>query len=77
MGLLDADAMERLGYALENHAALVTPGFECIWPDLKGRVGAPLAIAIDASRADVGYNYPVDLAALRDQTILGLEPVDP
>ena len=69
-GLLDADAMTKWGFSFEDHPALETVGFICIWPELSNFVGAKLRVEIDKGLGDFGPECPVDLPALRDQTIL-------
>ncbi len=69
-GLLDEDAMSRLGYDLSgHHVALDTPAFRCVWDDLRGFVGESLRGLIESSR-EMGQ-CPVDLEALRAATVRG------
>jgi hypothetical protein len=70
-GVLDANALEQLGYTLKTNEALVTPGFECIWPDLKRSVGSSLAQLIDTTLQSSRFKCAIDLKSLRDRTILG------
>ena len=70
-GVLDADALEQLGYTLSANEALVTPGFACVWPDMKRSVGSSLRDLID-NAVDVGrFSCSIDIKSLRDKTILG------
>lgn len=72
-GVLDASALEQLGYTLKTNEALVTPGFECIWPDLKRSIGSSLTKLIDTSLQSSHFNCAIDLKSLRDRTVLGRE----
>jgi hypothetical protein len=70
-GVLDANALDQLGYTLKVNEALVTPGFQCIWPDLKRSVGSSLRDLIDTTLQADRFNCTVNLQLLRDRTILG------
>ena len=70
-GVLDAGALDQLGYTLKVNEALVTPGFECIWPELKRSVGPSLRDLIDKTLHADRFHCKVDLKSLRDRTILG------
>src|SRR5256885_2092303 len=70
-GVLDANALEQLGYTLKMNEALVTPGFECIWPDIKRSIGASLRDLIDKTLQANRFKCSINLPALRDRTILG------
>jgi hypothetical protein len=65
--LLDREAMESLGYSLDDHQALATPGFVCLWPTIRGAVGAALRDLIDGSVQEYGFECPIDVQSLRDQ----------
>jgi len=70
-GVLDADALDQLGYTLKVNEALVTPGFECIWPELKRSVGPSLKDLIDKTLHAERFDCKINLKSLRDRTILG------
>jgi hypothetical protein len=69
-GLLSSDAMERFGITIGSNEAVNTPGFRCIWPDLRNAVGPSLRILIDDALGSGQFDCPVDIHELRDQTIL-------
>ncbi len=69
-GLLGSDAMERFGITIDSNEAVNTPGFRCIWPDLRSAVGPSLRILIDEALGSGQSDCPVDIRELRDQTIL-------
>ena len=69
-GLLDANAMDQLGYSLEGHQDLVSPALTCIWPDLRDAVGASLRSLIEETIQLDGFECQIDVQALRDQTIV-------
>ena len=69
-GLLGSDAMERFGITIGSNEAVNTPGFRCIWPDLRSAVGPSLRILIDEALGSGQSDCPVDIRELRDQTIL-------
>lgn len=69
-GVLDADALEQLGYTLKVNEALVTPGFECLWPEIKGSVGGSLRTLIDETLESGRFKCAVNIKDLRDSTIL-------
>ena len=69
-GVLDANALEQLGYTLKVNEALVTPGFECIWPDIKRSIGASLRDLLDKTLHAERFKCTVNLQSLRDRTIL-------
>jgi len=71
-GVLKADALEQLGYALNSNPAILTPGFNCVWPGLKNFVGQNLRASIDQTLRD--HPQPqcnIDLKALRDSAVFG------
>ncbi len=70
-GLLDVDAMNSLGYTIEGNPALTTPAFRCIWPDVRGFVGASLRSLIEQSFQADGFDCQIDIQTLRDQTVRG------
>ena len=69
-GLLDVAALNSLGYTIEGNPALTTPAFRCIWPDVRGFVGASLRSLIEQSFQADPFDCQIDIQALRDQTIL-------
>ncbi len=69
-GLLGSDAMEQFGITVGSNEAVNTPGFRCIWPDLRSAVGPSLRILIDKALGSGQFDCPVDIRELRDQTIL-------
>ncbi len=66
-GLLDPEAMESLGYSLDDHQALATPGFVCLWPTIRGAVGSSLRDLIEESVQEYGIECPIDVQSLQDQ----------
>ncbi len=70
-GLLDVDALNSLGYTLEEHPAVNTPAFRCIWPDIRDFVGDSHRNAVDQSFKVNPFDCQIDIQALRDETILG------
>ncbi len=68
--LLGSDAMERFGITIGSNEAVNTPGFRCIWPDLRSAVGPSLRVLIDEALGSGQSDCPVDIRELRDQTIL-------
>ena len=70
-GLLEEEAMALWGFSFEGHPVLETAGFMCIWPDLRGFVGAKLRTEIDQGLRNFDAECPVDILTLREQTILG------
>ncbi len=72
-GLLPRNATESLGYnwAAEG-AALSSPGFGCLWPEVSWQVSPSVREIIERSTpAADRVACPVDLRAQRDETILG------
>jgi hypothetical protein len=69
-GVLDPDALDQLGYTLKVNEALVTPGFECIWSELKRSVGPSLKDLIEKTLQADRFHCSVDLKALRDRVVL-------
>ncbi len=72
-GLLDEDALNSLGYTIEGNEAIASPGFRCIWPNLKFSVGGSLRSLIDQTLREDSVNCQVDIQSLQDQTIFGDE----
>ena len=70
-GLLDVGALNSLGYTIEENPALTTPAFRCIWPDVRGFVGASLRSLIEQSFQADGFDCQIDIQTLRDQTVRG------
>jgi len=69
-GLLPSDAINRLGY--NWGAELALPGFACLWSEFGQRLSRPVRDLIEGSTpVSDRVTCPVDLNALRDQTILG------
>ena len=69
-GLLPSDATDRLGY--NWGAELARPGFACLWPELGQPLSRLVRDLIERSTpVSDRTTCPVDLNALRDQTILG------
>jgi hypothetical protein len=69
-GLLPPNAITRLGY---NWGPILSnPGFACVWPDLRTRVGPSVRKFIEDSTPEAQH-FPcqVDLKGLRDETIVG------
>ena len=69
-GVLDENALDQLGYTLKVNEALVTPGFECIWPDIKRSIGSSLRARIESALDAGRFACKVDLKALRDRSVL-------
>lgn len=70
LDLLDADAVERLGYTLDDHRGLATPGFVCLWPTIRtggGGVSSALRPLIDEAIQEYGIECELDVQALFDQ----------
>ena len=68
--LLDAEALESLGYALDDHRALATPGFVCLWPTIRsggGGVSSALRPLIDEAVQEYGTECQIDVQSLLDQ----------
>ncbi len=69
--LLDAEAMESLGYSLDDHRAMATPGFVCLWPIIRGGggggVGSTLRPLIDDAIQEYGIACQIDVQSLFDQ----------
>ena len=68
--LLDAEALESLGYALDDHRALATPGFACLWPTIRsggGGVAFALRPLIDEAVQEYGIECQIDVQSLLDQ----------
>jgi hypothetical protein len=68
--LLDAEALESLGYSLDDHRALATPGFVCLWPTIRaggGGIGSALRPLIDEAVQEYGIECQVDVQSLFDQ----------
>ncbi len=70
-GLLDENALNSLGYTLEEHPEDDTPAFRCIWPDIRDFVGDTLRNLVDQSIKMIPLDCPIDIQALRDQTVRG------
>ena len=67
-GVLAADALDQLGYAMSAQRA--TPGFQCVWPDLRLAVGSRLMSLYDSTLRAEQFRCNVDIKALRDSTVL-------
>ena len=65
--LLEREAMESLGYSLDDHQAIATPGFVCLWPTIRGAVGSSLRDLIERSVQEFGVECQIDVQSLRDQ----------
>jgi hypothetical protein len=70
-GVLDANALDQLGYTLKVNEALVTPGFQCIWPEIKRSIGSSLRDLIEKTLQANRFKCGIDVRSLRDRTILG------
>ena len=69
-GVLDAGALDQLGYTLKVNEALVTPGFECLWPDIKRSIGSSLRGLIETNLNAERFKCAINLKILRERTIL-------
>jgi hypothetical protein len=70
LDLLDAEALERLGYTLDEHRGLATPGFVCLWPTIRtggGGVSSALRPLIDEAIQEYGIECQLDIQSLFDQ----------
>ncbi len=70
-GLLDVDALNSLGYTLEEHPVVNTPAYRCIWPDIRDFVGDSLRSVVEQSFQANRFDCQIDIQALRDQTVRG------
>jgi hypothetical protein len=70
-GLLDVDALNSLGYSLEEHPEVNTPAYRCVWPDIREFVSDSLRSMVEQSFQANPFDCPIDIQVLRDQTVLG------
>ena len=68
-GLLDVDALNSLGYTLEEHPEVNTPAYRCLWPDIRDFVGDSLRSVVEKSFQANPFDCQIDIQALRDQTV--------
>jgi hypothetical protein len=66
-GLLDPEALESLGYSMDDHQSLATPGFVCLWPTIRGAVGPSLRDLLEESLQEYGIECQIDVQSLQDQ----------
>lgn len=70
-GLLDVDALNSLGYTLEESPLVNTPAFWCIWPDIRDFHGDSVRRLVEQSFQANPFDCQIDIQALRDQTVRG------
>ncbi len=70
-GLLDVDALNSLGYTLEEHPEVNTPAYRCLWPDIRDFVSDSLRSMVEQSFQANRFDCQIDIQALRDQTVRG------
>jgi len=70
-GLLDVDALNSLGYTLEENPLVNTPAFWCIWPDIRDFQGDLARSAVEQALQANPFDCQIDIQALRDRTVLG------
>jgi len=70
-GLLDVDALNSLGYTLEENPLVNTPAYWCIWPEIRDFHGDSVRSLVEQAFQANPLDCEIDIQALRDQTVRG------